>query len=62
MNSTKAWFILSVIAGLAAMFMAGFAIGSYLESHMQDRMVASCLKVKGTDLPYCKNLAAQVKL
>jgi hypothetical protein len=62
MNSTKAWFILTVIAGLVAMFMAGLAIGSFLDSHMQDRMVLSCLKVQGTDLAYCKNLAAQVKL
>ena len=62
MNSTKVWFILTVIAGLVAMFVAGFAIGNFLDSHMQDRMVLSCLKVQGTDLAYCKNLAAQVKL
>jgi len=62
MNSTKVWFILTVIVGLVAMFVAGLAIGSFLDSHMQDRMVLSCLKVEGTDLAYCKNLAAQVKL
>jgi hypothetical protein len=62
MNSTKVWFILTVIVGLVAMFVAGLAIGSFLDSHMQDRMVISCLKVEGTDLAYCKNLAAQVKL
>jgi len=62
MNSTKVWFILTVIVGLVAMFVAGLAIGSFLDSHMQDRMVLSCLKVQGTDLAYCKNLAAQVKL
>jgi hypothetical protein len=56
------WFILTVIAVVADMVMVGAAVGSYLESHMQDRMVISCLKVQGTDLAYCKNLAAQVKL
>jgi len=62
MNSTKAWFILAVIAGTVGLFVTGFAVGSFMDSYMQDRMVVSCLEVQGTDLAYCKKLAAQVKL
>ena len=62
MKSVKFLYIGYVIAVVAAMVMVGAAVVSYLESHIQDRMVVSCLKVAGTDLPYCKNLAAQVKL
>jgi len=62
MNTTKAWVILTVIAGLAAFAMLGWVVGSYLETHMRDRMVVSCLKVEGTDLAYCQRLVAQVVL
>jgi len=62
MNSTKAWYIITVIALAAFTALAGAALINYVESHMQDRVLVSCLKVQGTDLAYCKNLAAQVKL